>query len=293
MVISKIISGLGNQLFQYAVGRQISIEKRVSLKLDITFFESQDLRSYKLNNYNINADIASSEEVKYFLYKYNNSLLPSKVLRKVEKLLPRTKRKLFKEEVPWQFEPELFKVSSNIYIDGYWQHYKYFENIDPVIFKELTIKNPYTDFAKSTMNDINNNESSVSIHIRRGDYITDKQANNLMGVLPLSYYYSAVDMIKQRIVNPTFYIFSDDLDWARNNLKISSSCYYIDGGKDYFDLDLMSNCKHNIIANSSFSWWGAFLNTNINKIVIAPKQWVLSENINKNIELIFPSWIKI
>jgi len=83
MVISKIISGLGNQLFQYAVGRQISIEKRVSLKLDITFFESQDLRSYKLNNYNINADIASSEEVKYFLYKYNNSLLPSKVLRKI------------------------------------------------------------------------------------------------------------------------------------------------------------------------------------------------------------------
>lgn len=293
MIVSKLISGLGNQLFQYAIGRQISIEKNTSLKLDITFFESQDLRSYKLNNYNINADIASNEELKYFLYKYNNHLLSSKVFRKAEKLLPRTKRKLFKEEIPWQFEPELFKVSSNIYIDGYWQHYKYFENIHPAIFKELTIKNPYTGFIESIINDINKNESSVSIHIRRGDYITDKQANNLMGVLPLSYYHSAINLIMQRIANPSFFIFSDDLEWARHNLNISSPCYYIDGGKDYFDLDLMSKCKHNIIANSSFSWWGAFLNKNINKIVIAPKQWVLPEDINKKIELIFPSWIKL
>lgn len=293
MIISKVISGLGNQLFQYALGRQISIEKNTPLKLDTTFFNSQDLRSYKLNNYNINADIASSEEINYFLYKYNTNMLSSRVLRKTEKLLPRTKRKLFKEEVPWQYEPELFKVSSNIYIDGYWQHYKYFENIDPLIFKELTIKSPYTDFVQSTIQHIIGNENSVSIHIRRGDYITDKQANNLMGVLPLNYYYSAIDIIKQRILNPTFYIFSDDLEWVKNNLSISSPCRYIDGGKDYFDLDLMSKCKHNIIANSSFSWWGAFLNKNINKIVIAPKQWVLPESINKNIELIFPSWTKI
>lgn len=293
MIITRLISGLGNQLFQYAIGRQLTIEKNVPLKLDTTFFNHQNLRSYKLDNYNINAEIANSEEIGRFIHIYNSNQALSKLLRTAEKILPRTKRKLFKEEVPWQYESELFNVSPNIYIDGYWQNYKYFENMSPIIFEELTLKNRHPESNQDILNNITNNKNSISIHIRRGDYITDKEANDLMGVLDLNYYYSAINLIKQQITNPIFYVFSDDLNWAKDNLKISFPCYYINGEKDYFDLDLMSKCKHNIIANSSFSWWGAFLNRNIRKIVIAPKQWVLPKNINEKIELIFPSWTEI
>ncbi|RYX82273.1 alpha-1,2-fucosyltransferase, partial [bacterium] len=215
------------------------------------------------------------------------------VYRKTEKLLPRTKRKLFKEENPWHFEPDLFHVSSNIYLDGYWQHYKYFENISPQILKELVVKEAYSPSIKIISNSIINDVNSVSIHIRRGDYLTDKEAFQLMGLMPINYYKTAINYIKQKLTNPNFYIFSDDLDWVKSNLKIDAPTYYIDGGKDYIDLELMSKCKHNIIANSSFSWWAAFLNNNSAKIVIAPNQWVVPPEINKRIELIFPSWIKI
>ena len=292
MIITKLISGLGNQLFQYAIGKQLSITRNTELKLDISFFESQNLRGFKLNNYNIGSQIATEEDISKYLGLYNNSLY-SRIYRKAEKVLPRTHRKLFKEEVPWQYEPSLFKVSDNVYLDGYWQNYKYFENLDSIIYEEFIVKEVYKYSVQSVLNNINKDQNSVSIHIRRGDYVTDKEAFNLMGLLPVSYYYLAIDFIKQKISNPNFYIFSDDMDWVKSNLEINAPCCYVDGGKDYIDLELMSKCKHNIIANSSFSWWAAFLNRNPDKIVIAPEKWVIPPEINKRIELIFPSWIKI
>lgn len=293
MIIVKLISGLGNQLFQYAVGRQLSIKKGVDLKLDISFFEKQHLRSFKLNMFNIDAQIATTDEIDRFIKVYKEENLSSKVYRKVEKLLPRTKRKLFKEESPWQFEPDLFRVSSNTYIDGYWQHYKYFENISPLLLKELVVKEAYSLPVQDISETITKDENSVSIHIRRGDYLTDKEAFQLMGLMPIAYYSLAINHIKKHISNPNFYIFSDDMNWVKSNLKIDAPSYYVNGGKDYIELELMSKCKHNIIANSSFSWWAAFLNKNQNKIVIAPAKWVVPPEINKKIDLTFPSWIKI
>ncbi|RYE12849.1 MAG: alpha-1,2-fucosyltransferase, partial [Rickettsiales bacterium] len=124
MIVTEILSGLGNQLFQYAVAKQLALIKNVPLKLDISFFENQTLRGYKLNHYNIQAEIATSKEVNDYLYIYNSSSFPSKILRKIDLRLPRTKRKFFKEEKPWRYEADLYEVSSNIYIQGYWQHYK-------------------------------------------------------------------------------------------------------------------------------------------------------------------------
>lgn len=293
MIVTELLSGLGNQLFQYAVAKQLALIKNVPLKLDVSFFENQTLRSYKLNHYNIQAKIASLKEVNNYLYIYNSSSFPSKILRKIDLRLPRTKRKLFKEEIPWHYESDLYKVSSDIYIKGYWQHYKYFENLDNAIINELTLNMQLPTYANILSQNIVGDSKSVSIHIRRGDYITDKDANNLMGVLPLTYYYSAIEYIKKHIQNPNFYVFSDDLEWAKHNLQLSDNANYVDGGKDYIDLDLMAKCKHNIIANSSFSWWGAYLNANQNKIVIIPKKWVVPPDINAGIELAMPTWIKI
>lgn len=301
MVIVKLISGLGNQLLQYAFGRQLALEKGVPLKLDISFFESQDLRSYKLDHFNINAKIATTADITPFrkdidTYKnlHQQTSFYAKVYRKLEPVFyPKHTKSYFKEAVWWIYEPQVFKTPKDVYIEGYWQHYKYFENLHPQIFEELTLKEQLTTEAAALLATIKNDPSSVAVHIRRGDYVTDSGANYLMGVLPIGYYRQAINYIKQKISKPSFYFFSDDLDWVKNNIQTDAPVYYVDGNTDFVDLDLMRHCKNNIIANSTFSWWAAFLNRNIDKIIIAPNQWSPREDVNRNIHLQFPSWIKI
>jgi hypothetical protein len=295
MIVVKLISGLGNQLFQYAVGRQLALRHNVPLKFDVSFFKNQKLRSFKLDNYNINAQIASVEEISKLLYWENTSGFVSKMYKKAERIIPRNKRPYFKELEWWRYDPELFNVSSRVYLDGYWQHYKYFEDVQPGIFDELTLKK-HDGGEEVLLENIMNNSSSVSIHIRRGDYLTDPDAYNLMGVMPLSFYLKAIDFMNSKLGNPSYFVFSDDILWAKENLKIKSPVTFVDLGensKDFVELNMMSKCHHNIIANSSFSWWGAFLNQNPGKIVIAPSNWVARPEINAGIHLQFPSWIKM
>lgn len=301
MIITKLISGLGNQLFEYAIGRQLSITKGVPLKLDLSFFASQNLRSYKLNHYKINAEIVTAADIAPFrkeMRRYQNlhhqTSLFAKFYRNIEPVFnPKYTKNYFKEHIWWILEPHVFKTPADVYIDGYWQHHKYFENMQPQIFEELTLKEPLSHEAATWLSAIKNDKSSVAVHIRRGDYVTDSGANYLMGVLPVNYYQQAISYLKQKISNPTFYFFSDDLDWVKNNITTSAPAYYVDGNTDYVDLDLMRQCSHNIIANSTYSWWGAFLNMNPDKIVIAPEKWSAREDVNKNIQLQFPSWIKL
>ena len=295
MIITRLVSGLGNQLFQYAIGKHLSIRHGVPLKLDTSFFETQTLRRFKLDNYNIVAQIASPEEINHFLFWQKDHGLPAKFYRKIQKMFPRNKRRYIKESEWWIYDPDVLNASSNVYLDGYWQHYKYFLNVYPEIFTEITLKEG-ADGAQVLKERILENSSSVSIHIRRGDYITDPDAYNLMGTLPLEYYASAMDFINTKLSNPFYYIFSDDLNCAKDNLNIKAPSTFVDlegGLKDYIELDLMSKCHHNIIANSSFSWWGAFLNRNPGKIVISPATWAIDKKRNEGIHLQFPSWIKI
>jgi hypothetical protein len=130
----------------------------------------------------------------------------------------------------------------------------------------------------------------VSVHVRRGDYVSDKNANSLMGVLPVNYYLSAIRHMRENVKDAYFYFFSDDLDWVKDNVQTDANCEFVEAGTDYIELDLMSQCRHNVIANSSFSWWGAFLNQNPEKIVVAPRQWVIPPAINNQVNIQFPSW---
>ncbi|GAB2688352.1 alpha-1,2-fucosyltransferase [Mucilaginibacter koreensis] len=296
MIYSRLISGLGNQLFQYAVARQLSLLKQVPLKLDVSFYETQSLRAYKLNHYNIKADLATQEELDSFFYVLRSKSIPARLYRKIQRLKPRHLKRSFKELESWVYEPKLYSACSNIYLDGYWQHYKYFEHIDQRIFDELTLKNTEELNQYSIFDSIKKDQQSVSIHIRRGDYISDQDAFNLLGVMPLSYYNNAIAHINKKVKAANYYVFSDDLNWASENLKIDGEVQFVDienGAKDYLELDAMSKCRHQIIANSSFSWWGAFLNRNPDKIVIAPKQWVKPQHINNKIHIQFPEWIKL
>ncbi|MCK4744844.1 alpha-1,2-fucosyltransferase, partial [Candidatus Parcubacteria bacterium] len=215
----------------------------------------------------------------------------NKISNFLEKLKPIRLRLVITKEQHSHFDSKILKLIGNIYLDGYWQSEKYFKNIENSIRKEFTLKNDLQLKAKKLLRKIKNTES-ISIHIRRNDYISHKPANQYHGVCHLSYYKKAINVIIKKIDDPHFFVFSDDIDWCKKNLKIKFPTIFVEGNKDYEDLILMSKCKHNIIANSTFSWWGAWLNNNPNKIVIAPKKWFRKKSINTK-DLIPKTWIKI
>jgi hypothetical protein len=159
------------------------------------------------------------------------------------------------------------------------------------MIEEISLKNQASEFFKKTLSRLESS-NAVSLHIRRGDYVDDVK-NKYLLTFGLEYYNEAVSYIKQTVVDPVFYIFSDDIDWAKNNLKIGEAIFVSSPDiKDYEELVLMSKCKHNIIANSSFSFWGAWLNQNFNKIVIAPKKWS-NKFVKQYSNIAPPDWIRL
>jgi hypothetical protein len=289
MIIVKLKGGLGNQLFQYAMARRVAHSNNTILKLDIEsglgVIEGATTRYYGLHSFNITENFASAEEIGKLKKGRIYNLL-------IEEFKPYHWRSYVKER-QFNFNPEILKISDNTYIEGYWQSEKYFNNIESKIRKEITLKVSMADKYRELMDSIAKTDS-ISIHIRRGDYITDKRSNRVIGNCPLDYYYAAVEKISLSIASPHFFVFSDDIKWAEENLKGQYPLTFVSDSQnnDYEELILMSKCKHQIIANSSFSWWGAWLNNNPSKIVVAPKKWFNNPYINTN-DLIPEPWIKI
>ncbi len=262
MIIMRIIGGLGNQLFQYAVGKAASIHQNVPLKLDIFDYDTYLLHSgFRLDQFSIEFQIASEAEVK--LLKGGSGFL-GKMTRKLGL------KKTYVREVQNNIFQESVFNSGQLYLDGYWQNERYFKDIRDLILLDLKLKKDLSSLCLKLMQAIRANQS-VGIHVRRGDYLSHPD----IGLLELSYYVRAVKYINNQIQTPTFYIFSDDIDWCRTNLAFIENSVFVDQTENEIDdFQLMQECDHNIIANSSFSWWAAWLNKNPNKIVIAPKKWM-------------------
>lgn len=285
MIIVKLIGGLGNQLFQYSLGRSLSIKNNDLLKLDLSDFTKDNPRSYGLGYFNILENFATEEDV--------NKIKKTGFLKIVDNFKPYYKRSVIKYK-GYDFDPNILKLSGNFYLDGYWQSEKYFKDIEDIIRKEITIKEPLADKYANLINNIKNS-NSVSIHIRRGDYLTNQKFSKIYNLLDEKYYQSAVNFIAKKISNPHFFIFSDDIEWVKRNLNIPYPKIFVSDNnktKDYEDLVLMSLCKNNITANSSFSWWGSRLNQNPSKIVISPNKWFNKEDGTAK-DLIPQEWIKM
>lgn len=295
MIIVKLIGGLGNQMFQYAAGRRSANINNTELKLDITGYQNQEgitPRKYALNIYNIKEDFADIEEINNF--KGINQNLLKIFIRKLAKFTKPYFQQSYVVQRFFQFDPNILKVKDGTYLQGHWASERYFKDIENIIREEFTFKKKPDEINKNLINKMTCS-NSVSIHIRRGDYVLDEKTNKHHGVCNLDYYLDAVDFIVKRVKNPYFYIFSDDPGWVKQNLKINYPNIVVDHNfrkKDYEDIRLMSNCKHNIIANSSFSWWGAWLNNNKKKIVVAPKRWFNDRLISTGY-LISKSWTKL
>lgn len=284
MIIIKLKGGLGNQFFQYAFGKNLSKITGSELKIDISNFKNNK-RTFLLDKFNTDFKIALEKEIEKFIPK---NKLKRFIKKKVNNILPFSKKNYYIEKED-NFNKKIFNLNPNSYIEGYWQNEKYFYNIKKTLQKELTLKNNNLQHIYKNYKELKENES-VSIHIRRGDYLEKKYAEKYIN-LNTNYYKQAIKLITKKNKNPYFFIFSDDIDWCKKNLNIAN-CFYIDQTlqlKDYEELILMSKCKHNIIANSTFSWWAAWLNKNPNKIIIAPQKWKINEKTNLNLK----EWIQI
>lgn len=268
MIIVKLKGGLGNQMFQYAVGLTVAFKLGQELKLDTMGYDdpryvmANTPRQYRMHAFNLSASIATPDEVKK--YKYPFGLL-SKLIRFIKFRVLR----IYNVD----YNPSFFKKTYK-YIEGYFQSEKNFLGIKDKVIKEFTLKKESETF--STEKSRIDKTKSASVHIRRGDYVNDPKTNVAHGVCSKQYYDSAVASMRSKIEAPIFYFFSDDIEWVKKEFGEHADFMYVSNPnlQEYEELMLMSLCTHNIIANSSFSWWGAYLNQNPNKIVIAPKKWV-------------------
>jgi hypothetical protein len=290
MVITRLIGGLGNQMFQYAVGRRLAHEMGVELKLDITGFQSYKLRTYSLGNLNIQENFATLEEIKAL----TKPTIAGRILAKLWHRSPRPPKTYIREK-HFHFDPNILKLSDNVYLEGYWQSEKYFADIAGILRQEFTIKTPQTGKNKELGEKIATCES-VSLHIRRGDYACNPHTKDVHGLCGIDYYFRCVEQISQMAKKPHFFIFSDDPKLPRDSFKESYPTTFVNhngADEDYEDLHLMSQCKHHIIANSTFSWWGAWLNGRSDKIVFAPSQWFAKEEqaSRKMTDLLPANWI--
>ncbi|MFZ5553778.1 MAG: alpha-1,2-fucosyltransferase [Bacteroidota bacterium] len=293
MIIVKLIGGLGNQMFQYAFARSLALHHGVELKLDISELsmskEIMDFTNRPLGLYafSIVSEIASDEEVRSFLKGKGG-----KIIDRVSLSLPFKSRHFYLREPYFQFYSKAMKAPAHTYVDGYWHSEKYFVVHRKQIVNDFTIKNISSPVEK--WKDEIENKNAVSVHVRRGDYLNETN-RKIYAECGSAYYLKAMEAIGKKTADAEYYIFSDDPDWCMKNLGTGSRLHFVDVEKQHKpheDIFLMSLCKHNVIANSSFSWWGAWLNRNKNKIVIAPEKWFLSADKNTK-DLLPENWIKI
>jgi hypothetical protein len=283
MIIVKLQGGLGNQLFQYALGRTLSLRKKTGLKFDVSSLEKNvpeiTKREYALSVFAIQENFATEKEIAKF-QKYKRK--PGRKWFLYNKLIADNKK--YFQEQQFHFDKKVFDISNDCYLEGWWQTEKYFKDIEDTIRKEIVVKIPLSG-KNSEMAENISSSNSVALHIRRGDYISNPQNIDYFGNLGPNYYKKAVEIIAEKFPNPHLFVFSDDHDWVKKNIVLPYLTTYVDHNdtdKNYEDLRLMSMCKHFVIANSSFSWWGAWLAQNPNKIVIGPKKWF--NNVKKNVK---------
>lgn len=277
MKIVKYIGGLGNQMFIYAFSVALRETFRQEILVDTHYYKSRNfhngLEIERIFGIHL-TEAKLSDKLKMSWY-FPNYWIDYHLLGK----LPARKNTV--RELPGQkVNLELLDDSSDKFYDGYWQSYQYFDSCRDVILKEFTFpKISMEDKLNFELNErLNNEENSVGIHIRRGDYLKNWKYRGLCGI---DYYQKAIAYILEHIKSPKFFLFSDDIDWVKENISPLLKGYDVTfvnwnhSINSYKDMQLMAMCKNLIIANSSFSWWAAYLNQN-NPIVVAPEKWINS-----------------
>ena len=257
MITCNLMGGLGNQMFQYAIGKKISLEYDKELILDKTFLLRRDLdityRDFDLDIFNINNKIVENFVVTNDYKVLDEPFNAPNMTNSIKNI----------------------NTNENIYVSGFFQKEYYFKDIRTQILQDFNISIQDDNIKKLESDILSSN--SICINVRRGDYVTNQNTNNFHGFHGVEYINKSISEITKKIKNPMFYIFSDDIDWCVNNLKIDYPHFFVDhtykGNKFSSYLKLMSSCKNFIIPNSTFAWWATWLNQNEEKIVYVPNNW--------------------
>ena len=274
MLIVRVYGGLGNQLFQINFGYFLHEKFNQKVYFDFSFFKTQGIRiplvKSILNDINQPPKNITKGFIKFKSFRINQLY-----------------NKLFSKHYLTEFDPKIqIDENQNYFFDGYWQDQKYLSK-DSIQFQKVN----FSKFAKDYLDQIQASKNSISIHIRRTDYLTKKNIK-IFKILDQDYYLSAINLItKERKKEYKIFVFSDDIKWAEANLKFDLETTYIQNTDELEDINLMMNCKYNIIANSTFSWWAVYLKKNKNGQIIGPKTWYKNQSFEKNIKLNNWTWI--
>ena len=277
MIIVRIWEGLGNQMFQYAYARALK-EKGIDVRLDLNKAYDETFEKYRNNaqrenqiqNFKISLPSIDMAQDRRYEYLSKDTWLKKTVFYLQSHLL--WKYRLYEEQIQ-SYSDKTAGIRGNYYVKGWFQSERYFKDIRNILLKEFTPKEKIR--ISKELREALKEPESVSLHVRRGDYVKADIALNKI------YYERAIAYIEQNYIKPIFVIFSDDLKWVKENIHINGKCIFVNEEKkleDYEELLIMSRCRTNIIANSTFSWWAAWLNQNEDKVVIAPRKWLKGQN---------------
>lgn len=277
MVITKLYGGLGNQMFQYAAGLAVARRLAAPLFVDTTWFdprrhppEAPPLRVYELDAFGISETIPLRARLRMNL-----------------------RRPAVFAEAGFGYQPEIETLRGDVVLDGHWQSYRYFESVAGEVREAFRFPSPASATGRRLLERIAG-ANTVAVHVRRGDYVANPKLARKFGVLSPVYYGEAAARIDHRAGDPEFLVFSDEIDWCRRNIAL-------DGGRTTFvegtagaheDMLLMSRCRHHIVANSSFSWWGAWLGAEPDQVVVAPARWFNDPPVDTS-DLIPDGWLRI
>jgi len=282
MIIVRLTGGLGNQMFQYALGRHLALKNDVELMVDTTYFENVPKnqrhfvkREYDLDILNIRAKVLNPKDAD-FLPCFSGKLM-DKIKDRIkghfnlyEKL---NGYKVLSEKALFNFDEGALCSGGNFYLIGYWQNERYFKAIEKQIRDDFTFKNTFDEKVRHLAGEIAGS-NSLCLNIRRGDFVD----NPTHGFTGMDYIHEAVNLIRGRVGISKVYVFSDEIDWCEKNLHLDLPCFFVPhdlaGRKFSSYLYLMSQCHHFVIPNSTFGWWAAWLSGHSSKMVVAPKQWL-------------------
>ena len=293
MIIVEFMGGLGNQMFQYAMGKSLSTHLNTDLKFDLTALldrtpkENFAYREYDLDVFNLSTERATQKEIDRFFKQSKYKFIRLLKNLTINKINPHP---VFREP-HFHYTPAVYDLPKNSYLAGYWQSPKYFENIKEDLRKDFTFKENLLPVSKGISYDILTH-NSVCINVRRSDFLT----NSFHGACDMKYFIPSIEIITSKVQNPHFFIFSDDIPWCEDNFRLDYPVTFVKhehkGFKFSNYLQLMSMCRHFIIPNSSFAWWAVWLNGEKNKIVVAPKTWVTDPTWDSK-DLVSPDWIRV
>ena len=286
IMITELTGGLGNQMFQYALGRALSLRTDAKLLFDTRALARDNQRSYALSGFRIDGRVALASEL---------PLEWGPITRRLPWLSRITGGPRLIAEREFTFDPMIVTLAPPIALHGNWQSEKYFCDIAPIITADFSLSRPLDSRRQELATEIVGAPAAVSVHVRRGDYVSNRAASAYHGTCEPAWYSEAKRRMDIAVNDATYFVFSDDVTWAQSSLPEFVGCRFIEpsqDGRDECDLYLMSLCNHHIIANSSFSWWGAWLSGGAHKRVVAPARWFAGAKHDTR-DLIPSSWDRL